>query len=966
MISWKRFAGKLTKGGRGLRRFAPYLVPIPVLITLTDLHGTWELVSGWVSRGEAVTEEQSGLFTFEGRAGDAVIISAATDREECQLSFDDEERHAITKPGLHHRLVHWLPRDDTYRLAWHPTDCEGKPVVERTALRMRPLGSLALQLNAPVLGVLESCDSSESDCTPEESGTANWVLDVGEDEMREGQFISLAAHSDDFDPDLVLTSGESALAQDADAGPGKNPWMVLPALTPGSYAIHVSGKDFSASAGAYELTAYVFDVQTLTHGIPSHAALEEVPHLEPPWWHGDSRIPLVAWTFAGQESDVVSVTAASDDFDPFLGLFRLGPAASSAWLASDDDIGGDTHSTAARVARPLPSDATYLAVVQARGGGSGDTAITAEALRQASLDLDSASGKFTTRRNVQYDQQTVHAWELNPVDQDQLALSPVINVDITPEGEGFNPQVTLYTPDGDDLPSYPGAPALTQAAYLRQQQEGNETETRAPLILITAGTPGSYGIEAEIGRPEVLRPNTLHRASLAQKKYWSIDASESDHLSVGVVLVASASQFTPCIRLMSPDGNVLAAAVGPSGERSVELVWPSDWIGEHLVQVTANDHDVCLNGADPECQEAGADCNYGIHLRSTNALSLDRGVDRANQLPIEGQLWEFKSAQDSEIGMTLISEVDGFVPSIFVFSSGQPPHLANLIYSGDGAYFLKRRLERDSTHIVRVSQEHNLTDRSGDIPYMIRLDTVAEELVPGDAMERMIQDGHTLRILRDDDETFGRPGQRPSRMAKGTLMVTARSRERLILSLTGPDSQRIGGEFFVEQVSRVPPEVEGSGEYRSWMIARLSVGTQIGEYLVSLGGGGDILGDTFAQVAAYWVTPAGRLQNEQERCRCLAGGEAHAWTIGSEDTNVVHPGLVSVRPVSRCGSEMGAGASIGPIALLHGDEIIAVGEAPLPEVSVQLGQREPTEHAVIVSARGTETTCYSAAFQPRS
>ena len=963
MFRRKRSADERPKGRRSLRRFARYFVPIPFVITLTDLHGSWKLFSGWVSRGETVTEEQSGLFTFEGRAGDAVIITATTDRKECQLSFDDEERHSATKPGLHHRLVHWLPRDDTYRVAWHPTDCGGTPVVERTTPRMRPLRSPALPLNAPILGVLESCDSSEADCTPEQSATATWVLEVGEDEIQEGQFVSLAAQSDDFDPDLILTSGGSALAQDAGAGPGKNPWMVLPALPPGSYAIHVSGRDFSSSAGAYEITAYVFDVQTLNDGIPSHASLEKVPHLEPPWWHGDSDAPLVAWTFAGEESDVVSVTAASDDFDPFLGLFRLGAATRSVWLASDDDIGGDTGSIAARIARPLPSEATYLAVVRARGGGSGDTAITAEALRQASLDLDSESGKFTTKRNVQYDQQTVHAWELNPVDQDQLAFSPVINVDVTPEGEGFNPQITLYTPDGDDLPSYPGAPTLTQAAYLRQQQ-GSDMETRAPLILVTAGTPGSYEIEAEIGRPEVLSPNTLHRASLAQKKYWRVDAPEADDLSLGVALSASASQFTPCIRLMSPDGNMRAAAVGRAGERSAELVWPLDWIGEYLVQVTANDHDACLNGADPGCQEAGADCNYGILLRPATASSLDRGVDMTHQLPIEGQLWEFKSSQDSEVEMALTSEVDGFSPSIFVFSSGQPPQMANLIYSGDGTYSLKRRLEHDATHIVRVSQEHNLLDRSDDIPYVIRLDTIAEELIPGDAMERMIQDGHTLRIIRGDDGSAGMPGQATPRRSKDTLMVTARSHEQLGLSLTGPDNEAIDRDYFVEEVGRISPEVEGHGEYRSWLIARLPTNAGTGEYLISIGGEDNTLGDAFAQVVAHWITPTGRLQKGQESCRCLNGGEAHAWSLGSEDTNVVHSDRVLVRPAARCGGEMATEAPVGPLLLLDGDDLAAVGEAPRAEVRVQFGERERTEYTVIVSARGTERSCYSVSFRP--
>ena len=958
----RRSAGKGPKGDSRLKRLTPWLLPIPVVIALTDLHGSWELAVGWVTRGERVSEQHAGLFTFEGRAGDVVVISASSAAPECQLSLYSEGRDLTTKPGSNHRLVHWLPRDDTYRVGWHPTDCENTPVVERTAPRTAQVRSLPLQVNQPALGVLEPCDSGEVDCTTEQAIAATWILEIREDEIQEHQFVSISAHSDDFDPRLVVMSGGHEIAGDDDAGPGKNPWLVLPALPVGSYEIRLSGQEFSSLSGAYEITASVFDASAFRNGAPSRGGVKEAPHLDPSWWHRDVP-PLVAWTFAGEKSGVVSVTAESDDFDPFLGLFRLSEPTSSSWMASDDDIGGDTESTASRIARPLPEQATYLAVVRALGGGGGDVTVTAEVLQHASLDLDSESGKYTTNSHVRYDGKTVHAWVLNPEDDTQLDSNPVISVNVRPREEGFSPEITFYTPDGDDLPAYPGTPKLTQTAYLGQTPPENEIRGRAPLILVTAGSTGSYEIESELVRPESISPNRLYRSSLARKTYWSIDMSDRERYPSVAVLTASASQFTPCIRLVSPNGNVRAAVVGQPGEKSVELVWPSAWIRDHLVQVTANDHDSCFNDSELDCRGSESNCAYGVLLSHTKALSLDRGVNGAEQLPNEGQIWEIASAQDTEVEITIQSEVDGFVPSISIFSSGQPPHSVNVTYGDDRRYSLKRRLEHDAAHLVRVSKAKNITGENSEIPYLIRLDTTAEELIPGDAIERMIRNGHTLRVLRGTSSALGEVDDSVRRESTDTLFVSARSHAPLRMSLAGPDNEAIEGSHVVQDIEGISPSLGQDGEYRSSMIVKLEPEVRMGEYLISFGQGENTHVDTFAQVVAHWVTSVGTLLKGQQRCRCLKAGEAHRWSLASENTSVIHSDLVRVQAANQCDGEIGAASSVGPIALLNGDDFVAVRETGSPEVSVEFGRREPTRYAVVVTGNGLENTCYSVGFR---
>lgn len=71
------------------------------------------------------------------------------------------------------------------------------------------------------------------------------------------------------------------------------------------------------------------------------------------------------YTFEGTAGQVMTITLASEDFDPVLSL--MGPG--EAEIAANDDFGGTLHST---IIIELPEDGTYTVVARSFSGQGGD------------------------------------------------------------------------------------------------------------------------------------------------------------------------------------------------------------------------------------------------------------------------------------------------------------------------------------------------------------------------------------------------------------------------------------------------------------------------------------------------------------------------------------------------------------------------------------------------------------------
>ena len=195
-----------------------------------------------------------------------------------------------------------------------------------------------------------------------------------------GSLVMVEA-SADFDPAITLYSPDGETIDfDDDSGPGLNSRLVSVLPADGRYRVEVGA--VNDGRGPYTVTVRTTTARSLSRDLPVGGMIGQ-----------DRRVGV--WEFIGSSDEMVTVEAASEDFDTVLKL--ISPAGEE--IASDDDSGDGTDS---RVVAALGEDGLYRIVVAAFldiGSGEYTVAVRPGTRVREESDLLLVRGAFTADRN---------------------------------------------------------------------------------------------------------------------------------------------------------------------------------------------------------------------------------------------------------------------------------------------------------------------------------------------------------------------------------------------------------------------------------------------------------------------------------------------------------------------------------------------------------------------------------------
>jgi hypothetical protein len=341
-----------------------------------------QTINGTIPNGTAYV-----AFAFNARAGQVVTITLASDDFDAALKLRDASGRELASDddsagNLNARIADFVvPADGVYTIILTSTSgtsagrytltLEGA-AAQPTAL---PLTGSPPPTSAPVqpteLPVEATAQNVFNDITPITPGqTVNGTLTdaalsaaysfVG----HAGEKVTITLTSDDFDALLALrtTEGANVISDDDSAGNLNARIDSFRLQADDTYIILVSSSG-GRSTGAYSLT---FQSDRPAEATPQPTTSPEAtatPTVLPAGSNtlnpGDTVTGMLqsgapdSYTFSGRAGQVVSISAASEQFDAYLAL----KDASGNTLASDDDSAGNLNPLIQNFA--LPADGTY-------------------------------------------------------------------------------------------------------------------------------------------------------------------------------------------------------------------------------------------------------------------------------------------------------------------------------------------------------------------------------------------------------------------------------------------------------------------------------------------------------------------------------------------------------------------------------------------------------------------------------
>ncbi len=316
--------------------------------------GVGETLRGELAAGDPRSPNGSyfDLYAFQAVAGQSYVVALTSDEFDTYLY--------VTGPG---GLV--AENDDAdagvtnSRLAFTAPQT-GEIQIRTNSLARRESGGYSVSLQAGVasrrIALSQSLQGEITAASPKQTDGTPYQAFVFEGQA--GQSVTIDLSSRDFDPFLVLRKGGASedLVSDDDGGGGADAQILFTLPSAGAYEIRANAISTSARGRftlklAKGLAARKPTPTQITYGRVVRGELNTSAGRDAGGLFYD------VYAFTGQKGDKVTISAASDDFDPVLDLGLAGHVDEDSWLDTNDDgAGGGTD---ALIQYVLPQDGAY-------------------------------------------------------------------------------------------------------------------------------------------------------------------------------------------------------------------------------------------------------------------------------------------------------------------------------------------------------------------------------------------------------------------------------------------------------------------------------------------------------------------------------------------------------------------------------------------------------------------------------
>ncbi|MEP7346133.1 MAG: PPC domain-containing protein, partial [Gemmatimonadaceae bacterium] len=299
---------------------------------------------------------------------------------------------------------------------------------------------------------------------------------------------------------------------------------------------------------------------------------------------------LDAWTFTANQGEGIVVSigeVTGTDFTPWIRLIAPNGAV----------LGSEANAAAAQISINAPATGTYLVVVStfdSGNDGSGDYSLTlAKGPGAIVISPGDQGGPMTNGSN--------HAGTILVGDLDAWTFAAnqgdaiVVSIGEVTGSADFTPWIRLIAPNGAFLDSKANAAAAqitvnapstgTYLVVVSTFDTGNDGNGSYSLTL--AKGPGAIVISpGDQGGPMTNGANHAGTLTVGDLDAWTFAATQGDAIVVGIGEVTGSTDFTPWIRLIAPNGAILASEAAASAAQ-ITVNAPST--GTYLVVVSSFD-----------------------------------------------------------------------------------------------------------------------------------------------------------------------------------------------------------------------------------------------------------------------------------------------------------------------------------------------------------------------------------------
>ena len=498
--------------------------------------GLSTLQMGTTSNGYLEDGSSGEVWTFEGRAGEIVIVEArslAFDTVvKLALRGDEFARDDDAGPGTNSRLVTTLPSSANYTIT-----------VMAFAGGIGNYTVTVLSLSKDDVRSLE-IDKSSSGSLRGEPSDGLWTF-----RGTRGQSVAIEATSDAFDTSIQLISPTGdEVARDDDGGLGTNSRLLTTLQEDGIYRIMVAA--FGDGTGDYEVTVRDIEVTSsleINRLAEGTLASSNAGH----------------WTFDGIGGQTLIVEARSDDFDTVIQL--TSPTGDE--IAWNDD--GDQGSTDSRLVATLPESGKYRVTVTAFDDRQGDYEVAVRSVNIAALTIDVPA-------NGTLGEPSAGHWRFEGVGGQTVSVEA--------SSDDFDTVIQLTSPTGDEIAwDDDGGRDPTDSRLVATLPASGEYR-----IAVTAfrDRTGDYQVAVRSLDTAVLSIDTPATGTLEGEPsdgHWRFEGVEGQRIRVD----ASSDDFDTIVQLTSPTGEEIARDDdgGPGTNSRLVEVLPHD--GMYRITVTA-------------------------------------------------------------------------------------------------------------------------------------------------------------------------------------------------------------------------------------------------------------------------------------------------------------------------------------------------------------------------------------------
>lgn len=342
-----------------------------VLVIPVTAQGVFHLQYG-DTRTATLREGDVDFWTFDGAAGDTVLIRMATDYADPYLLLIDPNGQIVAYNDDYCQLNSQigplsLLADGRYTIAARLFNSEGE-------------STYAINLESTLFEHVGELQSGEALAGSLLEDADYWMFDANV-----GDVIDVSAHSDVFDATLMLLAPDGHFLCACDDYDGTDARICGYLLAEGGdYTVLVKPfergfyGDYTVEFNLYENTS-----RNIAIGETSQGMVENV--------RGDF------WLFEGQAGDVINATAHSDTIDTMLYIFTQ----HGTPIGFNDDLSGTNASLGAVL---LPEDGLYWMVVDSKDNIPGEYDLTLESVAEP-FELafgDAHTGEFEANTRQLY------------------------------------------------------------------------------------------------------------------------------------------------------------------------------------------------------------------------------------------------------------------------------------------------------------------------------------------------------------------------------------------------------------------------------------------------------------------------------------------------------------------------------------------------------------------------------------